>query len=842
MAQYFNLTLDTTAPSNGVLSGLNTYYNSSASVTIAADGASYMKVWTNQTAVGTASDAEVPSIWEPYNTSKTVSFSAQGANYVHAMFMDEVGNIGVVVNSAEVIYDTVNPVISSIDINNGAGYTNVKEVSVTVSFSDATSGVNTITLNGDIDEAGTSYTLTNEDRTAGTKTFTVNLSGADGTKTVSAIAEDRAGNSSTSVSDSIVLDTSAAEGTLVLRKADDSANLPEFVNYVEYAAAIETEDTDIVGYKIWEGNTEPSEWTTVTQDPQNPRILVENLSLSSGDGVKTIHAKIQDEAGTITELTAVNVTLDTIAPTVTLSGSPTVISAVSGYNEVTFTCGATDVNSAQGLNYELKLGTDVIKSGVLTETVVVTTTEIEAISAGEGNKSFTLEVTDIAENTGVSTAQVITLDKTAPTGSVTAEQYYNSQSITVAVAGSDAGGATMSKMKVWLDNNEPATWEDFTAGNYAMSSISEGAHVAHVKFMDSVGNESTTFNSSEFIVDVTAPTLSISTPAYTGSTSIVVTLTYSDAKGAIAVSDVDQMKVWEDGTTEPEWESVASTKNITLTNGDGTKTLKGKVKDAAGNISEIATTTTVLDTDEPDAVLNLYKTDGTTLLPARVNVTGFVAKLSHTAPDTAPIVEYKLSGDFDQSSDQWQTFTYDAGQTYMTISGLTLTDSDALKTISLQIKDAAGNVSSVVNQTVTLDRVPPVIDVANVDYNIVSKQHTARLNAAGTEISGAYNDMMTFSFSANENLVAWKVCVNETGQTAEGAVAIGTTGGSQNMTGGTVDGHIVAVEANTDVNCTIMGADFAATSAVNDTDGAYEVIVYGQDEGHTWSAIHAMSI
>jgi hypothetical protein len=47
MASFFQLMLDTTAPSSGVLSGLNSYYNSNATVTIAASGASFMKVWTN---------------------------------------------------------------------------------------------------------------------------------------------------------------------------------------------------------------------------------------------------------------------------------------------------------------------------------------------------------------------------------------------------------------------------------------------------------------------------------------------------------------------------------------------------------------------------------------------------------------------------------------------------------------------------------------------------------------------------------------------------------------------------------------------------------------------------
>ena len=221
-------------------------------------------------------------------------------------------------------------------------------------------------------------------------------------------------------------------------------------------------------------------------------------------------------------------------------------------------------------------------------------------------------------------------------------------------------------------------------------------------------------------------------------------------------------------------------------------------------------------------------------LPARVNVRNFQVRLSHTAPDTAPITQYKLSGDFDQSSTEWQDFAYDSGQTYMTISSLTLTDSDALKTITLVLKDAAGNESTAVSATVTLDRQPPVIDVDAPDYNIVSKEHTLRLNSSAATIAEKYNDVCIFTWSSNEALAAYKVCVNEAGQKAATATPIGTTGGSLNMSGS-------AVAANAKVTSTIYGADFAATSKVNDKDGAYEIIVYGQDEGGTWSAVHSLS-
>ena len=298
-----------------------------------------------------------------------------------------------------------------------------------------------------------------------------------------------------------------------------------------------------------------------------------------------------------------------------------------------------------------------------------------------------------------------------------------------------------------------------------------------------------------------------------------------------------EMKVWEDGTTEPSsWETYATSKSITLTTGDGSKTIKAKFRDESGNESSIATCSTILDTDEPDVTLVLTKTDGTTVLPAHVNLRGFKARIGFTnETQDSPIVAYKLTGDFTDSSDTWQTFTADSNKNYMTVEDLEFTTGDGTKTITALLKDDAGNVSAVgASVTVTYDSSAPVIDVNTPDYNIVSKQHTLRLNNAGVAITGKYNDMCTFTWSANEDLQAFKVCVNEANQTAESATAIGITNGSQNMSGG-------AIEANTDVTSVIFGQDFAATDAVNDTDGAYEIIVYGQDLAGTWSAVHALS-
>ena len=842
MAQYFNLTLDTTAPSGGSITVEN-QYNAAGSVGLNAgiEGAAFMKVWVNQTAAGTSADLEIPASWEPYSNSKSLTFSEQGTNYVHALFMDEVGNVSAVVDSSAFTYDSVAPVISAVSINSGADFTNDENVVVRVTVSDATSDVDYVTLSGDIVETGDNakFIFTATDLTNGYKDCAVTLTSTDGSKSVAVTATDVAGNTSTSSSDSIALDTSEASGVLILRNADDTANLGAYVNNANFAAAITTSDTDVVAYKIWgdmvDVSTEPNSWATATFT--EGRMLIDNLTFTSNEGTKTIYAKIQDAAGNETTLTQQSTILDLTPPTVTLAADTTIISAETGFDTVVFTYGASD---AAGLgNYQLKLGNDVVKQGAFTNgaTESVTEAELVAVSAGEGVKNLVLYVEDGAGNVGQSSAVSITVDLTAPTGTIAADSYYDTTSIELTVAGSDTGGAAMSKMKVWLDLGEPSTWDDYEAGTVILTGVAEGQHTAHVKFMDSVGNASAAFNSESFIVDITAPTGTVSCAPYTNSRNITVTLSASDDKSGIEVSGIAQMKVWENGATEPAWETYAGTKSLELSTGDGQKIINAKFKDAAGNeMTGTTTCSTVLDTDEPDVTLVLTKTDGTTQLPASVAALGFNARIGRTnETQDSPIVAYQLTGDFTGSSTDWITFTQDENQDYMTVSGLQFTSGDGLKTITALLKDEAGNISATgASVSVTLNSQAPIIDCATPDYNIVSKEHTERLSSTGAVITGKYNDLCIFTWTANKALQAFKVCVNEAEQTASEANAIGTTHGSINMSGG-------AVEANTDITSVICGSDFAATDAVNDTDGAYEIIVYGQDEGGNWSAVHQLT-
>ena len=113
MAAYFQLILDTTAPTGGSIS-LPAYASSvNITATLSATGASYMKLYGDICAsAGGAAIAEADASWIAYDTSASIILTAtDGTKTVYVKFKDDVGNESAAV-SASVILDTAVPVIT----------------------------------------------------------------------------------------------------------------------------------------------------------------------------------------------------------------------------------------------------------------------------------------------------------------------------------------------------------------------------------------------------------------------------------------------------------------------------------------------------------------------------------------------------------------------------------------------------------------------------------------------------------------------------------------------------------------------------------------------------------
>lgn len=128
MASYFNLTLDTAAPTSCSISLPARSNSVNVSVTLAATGASYMKIYGDIcTTPGGSAIAEADASWVAYDASASLILTAaDGAKTVYVKFKDDVGNVSSAV-SASILLDTTAPVVTIVGpdvskISKVAGY------------------------------------------------------------------------------------------------------------------------------------------------------------------------------------------------------------------------------------------------------------------------------------------------------------------------------------------------------------------------------------------------------------------------------------------------------------------------------------------------------------------------------------------------------------------------------------------------------------------------------------------------------------------------------------------------------------------------------------------------
>jgi hypothetical protein len=150
---------------------------------------------------------------------------------------------------------------------------------------------------------------------------------------------------------------------------------------------------------------------------------------------------------------------------------------------------------------------------------------------------------------------------------------------------------------------------------------------------------------------------------------------------------------------------------------------------------------------------------------------------------------------------------------YSTSQAVTLSAGDALKTLTVRVRDDVGNQSSPASHTITLDTTVPVATIS--------------VAASPTKVSKVASfDTSTFSFQADVHIQAWKVkVVPSTGSVESAGTTVPATAGSVNTTGG-------ALAATTNQSVTIKGTDLETASA---GDGAKIVKVFVQDDAGNWS-------
>ncbi|WP_420366943.1 BapA/Bap/LapF family large adhesin [Acinetobacter baumannii] len=648
-----------------------------ATVVVTVDGVDYPAV-NNGDGTWTLADNTLPVL-------------ADGPHTVSVTATDVAGNVSTPVTGT-VTVDATAPTlaITTDDLALAAG----EDANITFTFSEAVAGfdVSDITVVG-----GTLTGLTTTDNITWTAVFT-----PDGTGTAPSIAvadgsyTDLAGNLGTGDvldgTDGFIVDLVAP----VVTFADVSTNdtTPALTGTIDDPAATVVVTVDGVDYPAV--NNGDGTWT-----------LADNTLPVLADGPHTVSVTATDVAGNVSTPVTGTVTVDATAPTLAITTDDLALAAGEDAN-ITFTFSeavtgfdVSDITVVGGTLTGLTTTDNITWTAVFTPDGTGTAPSIAVADGSYTDLAGNLGTGDVLDGTDgfivdlvapvVTFADVSTNDTTpALTGTI------DDPTATVVV--------TVDGVDYPAVNNGDGTW---TLADNTLPVLADGPHTVSVTATDVAGNVSTPVTGT-VTVDATAPTLAITTDdlALAAGEDANITFTFSEAVAGFDVSDITVVGGTLTGLT--------TTDNITWTavfTPDGTGTAPsiavadGSYTDLAGNLGTgdvlDGTDGFIVDLVAPVVTFADVSTNDTT--PA---LTGTIDDPTATVVVTVDGVDYPAVNNGDG------TWTL-ADNTLPVLA-------DGPHTVSVTATDVAGNVSTPVTGTVTVDATAPTLAITTDDLALAA--------------------------------------------------------------------------------------------------------------------------
>lgn len=225
---------------------------------------------------------------------------------------------------------------------------------------------------------------------ADTKSWT--LTRGNGTKTVFATFRDKAGNSSTQNSDTILLDATPPTGKVTINNGSVRTN--------NRVVSLDFSATDNLGGSGVAEMRYAMQSTFAGVDWQ-PYAAAGEIALAGADGIKTVYAQFRDIAGNLSSVLKDIITLDTTPPTLTINTitpTSTTTKIISGTKMLGSTI--TTITVPDGVTY-------VLDSSATSITTTKWSCTLDNLATGTNRISVT--AADLAGNTTYKTASVICL-------------------------------------------------------------------------------------------------------------------------------------------------------------------------------------------------------------------------------------------------------------------------------------------------------------------------------------------------------------------------------------------------------------------------------------------------
>ncbi|WP_413580906.1 Ig-like domain-containing protein [Bdellovibrio sp. HCB288] len=417
---------------------------------------------------------------------------------------------------------------------------------------------------------------------------------------------------------------------------------------------------------------------------------------SSGDGVKTLYLWAKDSAGVISQVpSSVNVTLDTVIPTVTITTQP-LAQSKSSSQSISFT-GDDGVGSID--HFECKLDSSAWTG---------CSSPVVFSGLAEGDHTVAVRAVDAAGNISIADSKTWHIDLTAPILTLTGPGVLtNSLSASFTLSATDSGGSGLAGYSCSVDGGTYTTCTAITS-----LVVAAGSHSFKARAFDGAGNSSAiqTYN---WTIDTTAPTVTLTSKplATTNSQSANFSFVGSDTGGGSIAG-------YECALDSAAYASCSTPKSYAGL-ADGGHTFKVRATDTAGNLGTATTYAWTVDTSTPMASIITYPDSVT-------NQTTATFTFSATAPSGGSITGYEC---------QINSGSWTACSSPKSYSSLV----QGSYTFGVRSIDNNSNPSAATNYDWVIDTTLPVLTLDQTPASLTNSQ-TAQFLFSATDAGGGAID------------------------------------------------------------------------------------------------------
>ena len=457
----------------------------------------------------------------------------------------------------DVILVGYNTPTGSITINGGASFTSSRSVTLSLNYQAYGTTVSQLRYSND----STSWTAWE----APTLTKSCSLTPGDGQKTVYFQIKDAEDLVSSAISDTIALDTTSPTGTISINGGDAYApsatvTLSLTANDAGSGVSQARFSNDGTSWTAWESYSNTKSW-----------------ALAPGDGSKTVHCQLKDNAGFISSTFSDSILLDTAPPT----GSISINSGNSdtGTTGVMLSLSYSDAGSGVS---QVRYSNDGVWDTEPWESPAAS--RGWSLSAGDGTKTVYFQVKDSAGLTSSTSSDTIILDTSPPQGSIqinSGATYTNATTVTLALLATDAGSG------VWgmHFSNDGATWTGWepyaTTKTWSLEG-GPGEKQVNVQFIDNV--DLTVWAWDTITLDTMLP---VANAGQNQNVQVEQVVTFNGGASADNTGIASYLWNFGDGTTG------TGAMPTHAYSSEGTFTVTLMVKDLAGNSAASSATVTV---------------------------------------------------------------------------------------------------------------------------------------------------------------------------------------------------------------------------------------------------------